>query len=41
MPAGAGVGATTVEPRRPSALRILGRVLMLAVAAFALYALAP
>jgi len=41
MPAGAGVGATTVEPRRPSALRILGRVLMLAVAAFALYGLAP
>jgi len=29
------------EARRPSALRILGRVLMLAVAAFALYGLAP
>ncbi len=41
MPAGAGVSATTVEPRRPSALRILGRVAMLAVAAFALYGLAP
>jgi uncharacterized protein (TIRG00374 family) len=40
-PPGAGDPAGTQAARRPSALRIVGRVLMLAVAAFALYGLAP
>jgi uncharacterized membrane protein YbhN (UPF0104 family) len=35
------VVAADAEPRRPSRLRILGRVLMLGIAAFALYGLAP
>jgi uncharacterized membrane protein YbhN (UPF0104 family) len=37
----AGGDVPLTEARRPSALRIVGRVLMLAVAAFALYGLAP
>ena len=41
MPAGAGTGTEAIEPTWPSGLRILGRVAMLAVAAFALYGLAP
>ena len=39
-PAGAGVIEADL-PRRPSVLKILGRVLVLAIAAFALYGLAP
>ena len=39
-PAGAGVIQTEI-PRRPSVLKILGRILVLAIAAFALYGLAP
>jgi uncharacterized protein (TIRG00374 family) len=40
-PAGAGDPTDSHAARRPSALRIVGRVLMLAIAAFALYGLAP
>ncbi|MCU0311283.1 MAG: flippase-like domain-containing protein [Acidimicrobiales bacterium] len=40
MPAGAGVMNTQV-PRTPSVLRIIGRILVLGIAAVALYGLAP